>query len=101
MFFATVITVGIVTSSQLITDRIGLLLDRQASELLALLRKGHYDVKLDTDDWQRLITWMDTYGQRQGAFSRDQEEELRRLRHRVANLLVVHDEKPLMNADER
>ncbi len=35
MFFATVITVGIVTSSQLITDRIGLLLDRQASELLA------------------------------------------------------------------
>ena len=35
MFIATVITVGIVTSSQLITDRIGLLLDRQASELLA------------------------------------------------------------------
>ena len=35
MFVATVITVGIVTSSQLITDRIGLLLDRQASELLA------------------------------------------------------------------
>jgi len=35
MFIATVITVGIVSSSQLITDRIGLLLDRQASELLA------------------------------------------------------------------
>lgn len=35
MFIATVITVGIVTSSQLVTDRIGLLLDRQASELLA------------------------------------------------------------------
>lgn len=35
MFVATVITVSIVTSSQLITDRIGLLLDRQASELLA------------------------------------------------------------------
>lgn len=35
MFVATVITVAIVTSSQLITDRIGLLLDRQASELLA------------------------------------------------------------------
>lgn len=35
MFIATVITVAIVTSSQLITDRIGLLLDRQASELLA------------------------------------------------------------------
>ena len=35
MFIATVITVDIVTSSQLITDRIHLLLDRQASELLA------------------------------------------------------------------
>ena len=35
MFIASVITVGIVTSSQLITDRISLLLDRQASELLA------------------------------------------------------------------
>jgi putative ABC transport system permease protein len=35
MFIASVITVSIVTSSQLITDRIGLLLDRQASELLA------------------------------------------------------------------
>ena len=35
MFVATVITVSIVTSSQLVTDRIGLLLDRQASELLA------------------------------------------------------------------
>jgi putative ABC transport system permease protein len=35
MFIATVITVAIVSSSQLITDRIELLLDRQASELLA------------------------------------------------------------------
>jgi putative ABC transport system permease protein len=35
MFIASVITVGIVTSSQLITDRIAVLLDRQASELLA------------------------------------------------------------------
>ena len=35
MFVATVITVAIVTASQLITNRIGLLLERQASELLA------------------------------------------------------------------
>jgi putative ABC transport system permease protein len=35
MFIASVITVGIVTSSQLITERIAVLLDRQASELLA------------------------------------------------------------------
>jgi putative ABC transport system permease protein len=46
MFIATVITVGIVTSSQLITDRIGLLLDRQASELLAadLLLESSNDI---------------------------------------------------------
>ncbi|MCP4487364.1 MAG: hypothetical protein GY820_08610 [Gammaproteobacteria bacterium] len=35
MLIATIITVAIVTASQLITQRIGLLLDRQASELLA------------------------------------------------------------------
>ena len=35
MLIATVITVSIVTSSQLLTQRISLLLDRQASELLA------------------------------------------------------------------
>ena len=35
MFIASVITVAIVTSSQLVSDRISLLLDRQASELLA------------------------------------------------------------------
>ena len=35
MFVATVITVGIVTSSQLVTHRIGLMLERHASELLA------------------------------------------------------------------
>ncbi len=35
MFVATIITVAIVTSSQLISSRISLLLDRQASELLA------------------------------------------------------------------
>lgn len=35
MFAATVITVGIVSASQLVTGRIGLLLERQASELLA------------------------------------------------------------------
>ena len=35
MLIATVITIAIVNSSQLITQRISLLLDRQASELLA------------------------------------------------------------------
>ena len=35
MLVATVITISIVTTSQLITQRIGILMDRQASELLA------------------------------------------------------------------
>ncbi len=35
MFVASVITVGLVAASQLVTDRIALLLDRQASELIA------------------------------------------------------------------
>ncbi len=49
MFIASVITVAIVTSSQLITDRIGLLLDRQASELLAadLLLESNREFAVD------------------------------------------------------
>jgi putative ABC transport system permease protein len=52
MFIATVITVAIVTSSQLITDRIGLLLDRQASELLAA------DLVLESsDEFDSIYRW--------------------------------------------
>jgi len=29
------------------------------SPLIALLKKGHYDVKLDPESWDRLITWID------------------------------------------
>ncbi|MHC4427123.1 MAG: SUMF1/EgtB/PvdO family nonheme iron enzyme [Planctomycetota bacterium] len=29
------------------------------SELIQMLRKGHYDVELDGDDWDRLVTWID------------------------------------------
>ncbi len=51
---------------------------------LKLLRQGHYDVKLGPGDWDRLITWMDTLGQRSGSFSPQQEGELRRLRRSMA-----------------
>jgi putative ABC transport system permease protein len=52
MFIATVITVAIVTSSQLITDRISLLLDRQASELLAA------DLVLESsDEFDSIYRW--------------------------------------------
>jgi len=56
--------------------------------LVALLKKGHYDVRLGTDDWHRLYTWMDTYGQRQGSFSPDQEDRLRQLRQSMAPMLA-------------
>jgi hypothetical protein len=61
------------------------------SKLLALLRndKGHYDVKLSSDDWDRLVTWMDTYAQILGSFSGEQEEQLRRLREKWADVLVA------------
>jgi len=58
------------------------------SPILAHLRKGHKDVKLDPDAWERLITWMDTYGQRAGHFSPEQEQRLRDLRDRLAPLLA-------------
>ncbi len=29
------------------------------SELIQLLRKGHYDVRLNSEDWDRLVTWID------------------------------------------
>jgi hypothetical protein len=56
--------------------------------VLQLLRRGHYEVALSADDWSRLITWMDTLGQRSGSFSPEQEEELRNFRRRMAALLA-------------
>jgi hypothetical protein len=55
--------------------------------VLKLLRDGHRDVRLDGDDRERLITWMDTYGQLRGSFSDDQEQRLRDLRAQVAWML--------------
>ena len=56
---------------------------------LKLLQRGHYDVKLSADDWDRLVTWMDTLGQRAGHFSSVQEEQLRQLRHNLAGILEL------------
>ena len=57
------------------------------SPLLALLRRGHKDVRLDAASLERLTTWMDIYAQRLGSFSPEQEEKLRRLRTQWAALL--------------
>jgi hypothetical protein len=47
---------------------------------------GHEGVLLDAESRYRLAVWMDTYAQRQGAFSPQQEEELRQLRQEMAGL---------------
>lgn len=54
----------------------------QNSAVLALLcaPDGHAGVKLDRDSLDRFVTWIDTYGQRQGSFSEDQEQRLVALR---------------------
>jgi hypothetical protein len=58
-------------------------------KLLKVLTEGdgHYGVRLDTDDFQRLVTWMDTYAQRLGSFSPRQEDELREFRRQLAYML--------------
>ncbi len=60
------------------------------SPLLALLSKpeGHYQVKLDAQTRERFAVWMDTYAQRLGSFSADQERRLEELRRACADLLT-------------
>ena len=60
------------------------------SRLLAVLAngKGHENLQLSEDDFNRLVTWMDVYAQRLGSFSEHQEEQLRRLRQRMTPLLA-------------
>lgn len=62
----------------------------QRSALLKLLEHedGHYDVRLSAEDRERWITWIDTYAQKAGAFSPEQEADLIELRRSCANLLA-------------
>ena len=39
------------------------------TELVQLLRKGHYGVDLDTESWDRLITWIDLNAPYHGTWS--------------------------------
>jgi hypothetical protein len=59
------------------------------SKLLDLLTRAesHHDVRLSDEDVRRFVVWMDTYAQRQGSYSDDQEEQLRKLRLALAPLL--------------
>ena len=65
--------------------------------LVKLVDKGHYDVKLAPNDWNRLITWMDTYGQRRGSFDENQEKRLRDLRQEMATLRTMTVAVPPIN----
>ncbi len=56
--------------------------------LVKLIDEGHYDVRLTPDEWERLVTWMDTYGQRRGSFGEDQENRLRDLRQGMTDTLT-------------
>jgi hypothetical protein len=55
--------------------------------MVQLIKQNHYDVALATEDWQCLFTWLDTYGQKQGSFSEDQDNRLVQLRSRMKTLL--------------
>ncbi len=59
------------------------------SRLLALLSHDptHKDIRLDQDDFERLVTWMDTYAHWEGHFSPEQEQQLAALRDRYRHLL--------------
>ena len=43
---------------------------------------------LSADDWDRLYTWMDTYGQRLGSFSPDQVQRLHQLKRQMEPMLA-------------
>jgi formylglycine-generating enzyme required for sulfatase activity len=56
-----------------IEDHVGLLnpceYHADTSELIQLLSKGHYNVCLDNEAWERLITWIDLNGPCHGTWS--------------------------------
>jgi hypothetical protein len=52
------------------------------------LEKGHYQVELSAEDRERLNIWMDTYAQRAGSYSADQQQQLRQLQTQWAPLLT-------------
>ena len=60
-----------------------------ANPILKLLERGHYDVRLGPAEKDRLVTWMDTYAQRLGSFSKEQEDQLIRLRQRMAGIMAA------------
>ena len=55
-------------------DRFG----ARASKLTKLLDRGHYEVRLSPEEWDRIVTWMDANALFYGTFNpRDQARQLR------------------------
>jgi hypothetical protein len=67
----------------------------QKSALLRILDapSGHHNVVLDAEGRERLLTWMDTYAQRLGHFSDEQERALIELRRSCAGILIERPPK--------
>lgn len=55
-------------------DRFG----ARPSRLVKLLEDGHYDVKLDAEDWERLNSWLDVNALFYGTFNVEDQERQRR-----------------------
>ncbi len=60
------------------------------SKILTMLtdKNGHEGVILDTNSIERLSTWIDVYAQRQGSFSKHQEQNLLAFRKQIEFMLT-------------
>ena len=48
------------------------------SRLVELLDKGHYDVKLSDEEWERLVTWIDANALFYGTFKPEDQAKQQR-----------------------
>jgi hypothetical protein len=73
------------------------------SALLAKLTgaQPHAGVKLEGESLERLITWMDAYAQKSGAFSEQQEQDLERLKAACADMLIERKPAGLKTASSQ
>jgi hypothetical protein len=60
-----------------------------ASPLTRLLADDHHGAQVSPAELERLVIWMDTYGQRSGSHSAGQAEDLLRLRQRLTPMLTL------------
>jgi formylglycine-generating enzyme required for sulfatase activity len=72
----------------------------ETSELIQMLRKGHYGVKMDEEAWERLITWIDLNAPCHGTWSDvhpipgNQRERRRTLRELYGGVVMDAEQVP-------